>query len=105
MKLHISPEAQNDLRDIREYITSELENPTAALNTVTHIVKAIRRLSDFPDSGAPLSSVVDMPNHYRFLVSGSYLIFYRHEGGSVYVVRVLYGKRDYTKILFGELQE
>ena len=105
MKLHISPEAQSDLQGIKEYIAVELENPTAALNTVSRITRAIRNLSDFPASGAPLSSVVDMQTNYRFLVSGSYLVFYRQEGDSVYVVRVLYGRRDYMKILFGELRE
>lgn len=105
MTLHISPSAQSDLQGIKDYITVELENPTAALNTIARIIQAIRKLPDFPDSGSPLSSVIGMPTYYRFLVSGSYLIFYRHEGDNVYIVRVLYGARDYTKILFGELRE
>jgi len=104
MTLRISPEAENDLRGIREYIAVELENPTAALNTVSRITKAIRTLSDFPGRGAPLSSIVDMQTQYRFLMSGSYLVFYRQETDTVFVVRILYGRRDYMKILFGEPQ-
>ena len=105
MKFHISPAAQSDLRDIRDYIATELENPAAALNIVSKITKAIRSLVDFPASGAPLASVIDIQTDYRFLVSGRYLVFYRHEGDDIYVVRVLYGRRDYMKILFGETQE
>jgi toxin ParE1/3/4 len=105
MKLRISSEALKDLQGIKEYIAVELDNPTAALNTVSRITKSIRNLSDFPACGAPLSSVVDMQTNYRFLVSGSYLVFYRQEGDSAYVVRVLYGRRDYMKILFGDPQE
>jgi len=101
--LHISPEAREDLQDIKEYISSELENPTAAQNVVSNIIKAMRSLEQFPDMGVPLSSVVDVPNDYRFLVSGNYLAFYRNDKDSVYVIRVIYGKRDYMKILFGEL--
>ena len=101
--LHISPEAREDLQDIKEYISSELENPTAAQNVVSNIIKAMRSLEQFPDMGSPLSSVVDVPNDYRFLVSGNYLVFYRNDKDSVYVIRVIYGKRDYMKILFGEL--
>ena len=101
-KLHISPQAQSDLHSIKEYIAAELENPNAAVNTVSKITKAIRRLTDFPDSGAPLSSIVSIPNNYRFLVCGNYLVFYRHESGYVYVLHVIYGKRDYMKILFGD---
>ena len=104
-KLHISPEAKNDLLDIKEYITTELENPTAAVNILSKITKAIRRLGDFPDIGTPLSKIVEVPNSYRFLVCGNYLVFYRQEDGAVYVVRVLYSRRDYMKILFGDKTE
>ena len=104
-KINISPEATNDLHDIKEYITVEFDNPTAAVNTVSKIVKAIRTLIDFPDRGAPLSSKVDVPNNYRFLVSGSYLVFYQHEGGTVSIIRVLYGRRDYMRILFGDIPD
>ena len=38
-KLQISPEAKSDLLDIKEYITTELENPTAAVNTLIKITK------------------------------------------------------------------
>jgi hypothetical protein len=36
---------------------------------------------------------------------GNYLVFYRHENDTAYVVGVVYGKRDYLKILFGDLPE
>ena len=101
-ELHVSPEAHDDLRDIKEYITEELGNPSAAANTVSKITRAMRGLVAFPDIGAPLSPVVKIPNNYRFLVCGNYLVLYRHEGNTVYVMRVVYGKRDYIKILFGE---
>ena len=104
-QIHISPEASNDLAEIKKYITMELGNSTAALNVVSKITKAIRGLEQFPDIGAPLSSIVDLPTDYRFLVTGNYLSFYRQEGDEVYVVRVLYGKRDYLKILFVEVVE
>ncbi|EGO62342.1 type II toxin-antitoxin system RelE/ParE family toxin [Acetonema longum] len=102
MKVHISSEAQNDLQGIKNYIAMELDNPTAALNTISKIIKVIRGLTDFPDRGAPLSAIVEMKTDYRFLVSDSYLVFYRHDSGSIYIVRILYGRRDYMKILFGE---
>ena len=104
-QIHISPEALNDLTKIKKYITMEIDNPTAALNVISKITKAIRGLDQFPDIGAPLLSIIDLPTDYRFLVMGNYLSFYRHEGDAVYVVRVLYGKRDYLKILFGEVVE
>ena len=39
---------------------------------------------------------------YRFLVCGNYIAYYREDETAVYVVRILYGGRDYVKILFGK---
>ena len=103
--LHISPEARSDLAEIKSYITNELENPIAAMSTVRKITKDIRRLQDQALIGAPLSSIVDTKSDYRFLVSGNYLTFYRVCGRNVYVDRVLYGRRDYLRILFGDIKE
>ena len=38
-------------------------------------------------------------------VTGSYLTFYRVLDNDVYVDRVLYGRRDYLRILFGDVQD
>lgn len=103
--LHLSEEAQADLGNIKRYIAEELENPTAALSVVRKITHAIRTLRQSSLVGAPLSSVADVHSDYRFLVSGSYLVFYRVCENDVYVDRVLYGRRDYLRILFEESLE
>ncbi|MGI6248213.1 MAG: type II toxin-antitoxin system RelE/ParE family toxin [Acutalibacteraceae bacterium] len=104
-ELLISPAANDDLIAIREYITKDLDSPKAAANTLNKIIKSIKRLIDFPLSGAPLESIIDFPNDYRFVVSGNYISFYRYADGTVFVDRVLYGGRDFVKILFGDLPE
>lgn len=103
-ELHLSPEAQADLEEIKVYIAEELENPKAALATVGRITKALRILRTHAFAGAPLSSVADVESDYRFLVSGNYLALYRAYGNTVYVDRILYGRRDYLRILFGDLE-
>jgi addiction module RelE/StbE family toxin len=100
--LYISPEAQNDLQDIKAYITEQLDNPQAALRIVTQSSTQIRQLTQFPKIGRPLSAIMHIETSYRFLVCGNYLVFYRHEQTCVFVDRILYGKRDYMKILFPE---
>ncbi|MBS5909823.1 MULTISPECIES: type II toxin-antitoxin system RelE/ParE family toxin [Paenibacillus] len=35
----------------------------------------------------------------------NYLIFYRYEDGVVYVVRILYGRRNFIRVLFSNLLE
>ncbi|MCL1874368.1 MAG: type II toxin-antitoxin system RelE/ParE family toxin [Clostridiales bacterium] len=98
-----TPEAEDDLAKIKEYISGHLESPIAAENTVAKITKKIRKLEQFPEMGAPLSSIVNIVTDYRFLVCASYLAFYRIDGNNVYIIRVLYGRRDYITILFGVL--
>jgi addiction module RelE/StbE family toxin len=101
--IHYSPEAQNDLDEIWEYITIELCNPQAAENTVNKIMDTIDELENFSEIGALLSSVTDIGSDYRFLTSGNYMVFYRVNGQDVYIDRVLLGRRDYLRILFPDL--
>lgn len=100
-----SHDALADLKQTRTYITEELCSEQAAINTIAKITKRIRMLADFPEFGAPLSSVVNITNDYRFLVCGNYTAFYRYEHDKVYIVRVLYGRRDFMRILFGEVPD
>jgi len=101
MKIQVTPEAKNDLVEIRKYITNDLQNPSAALNVIKKITKRIRKLSGFPLMGTALSSIVDIETDYRLLVCGSYSAFYRFDDEYVYIIRVLDSRRDFMRILFG----
>lgn len=105
-KIHYTPEAKRDLDDIWDYIVCELQNRSAAENTVNRIMDAVDQPEAHALIGTPLSSIADVDSNYRFLVSGSYMIFYRTNGKDVYVDRVLYGRREYLSILFkGQIYE
>ncbi len=104
-KIHYTKESRRDLDEIWDYISSELQNISAAERTVNRIMDAVDQLADFAKIGAPLSSIADVDSDYRFLVTGSYLTFYRVYGSDIYVDRVLYGRRDYLRILFDKLQD
>ncbi|MEE1035124.1 MAG: type II toxin-antitoxin system RelE/ParE family toxin [Agathobacter sp.] len=95
-----SPEALNDLEEIKSYIQDDLENDIAAANTLKKIFDRILELESFPKMGALLNSVTNTDNSYRYLLCNNYTAFYRIEKDSVYIVRVLYGRRDYLRILF-----
>ena len=100
--LHLSEEAQNDLIEIKTYIEEELLNPSAALSTVSRITKSLRMLQTYAEIGTPLSSIMDIESDHRFIVSGNYISFYRAYGSEVYIDRILYARRDYMRILFGD---
>ncbi len=100
--LHLSDEAHNDLLDIKSYIEEELQNPSATLETVSRIANSLRILQDYAQAEAPLSSIADIENDYRFIVSGNYISFYRTYGNEVFIDRILYARRDFLRILFGD---
>ena len=103
--IYYSQEARRDLDAIWDYLVSELQSTSAAEHTVSSILDAAGHLETFPEMGAPLSSIFPIESDYRFLVRGNYLIFYRTSGEAVYVDRILYGRRDYLRILFEDFRE
>ena len=102
-KISFSPEAVDELKEIKRYIKDELCNEQAAKNTVAKILKKIKILSDFPESGSSLSVIIGFDADYRYLICDNYIAFYRIENKNVLMVRILYGKRNYMQILFGDI--
>jgi len=101
-EIQFAPEAFRDLEEIRNYISEDLANLTAANSTVSAILNNIKTLATFPEIGSPLSAIVNVETNYRFIVCGNYIAFYRFEEGTVSVIRILYGRRNYMEILFGK---
>ena len=100
--VQLSPAARDDLTEIRRYITEELQNPIAAERTIRRIFKSLRLLEQYPFSGAPLYAA-GTDTGYRSAISGNYRSFYRCDERDVYVIRILYGRRDFMRILFGAI--
>ena len=104
-KLIVSPLARADMREIGDYVSRELCNPSAALRLIRRFQEAMLPLREFPESGSPLLAAGKQSAPYRYLVCGSYLIFYHTAGDAVHIDRVLYGRRDYMAILFSDQLE
>ncbi len=99
MKLLISPAALQDLKDIKQYISVDLCSPSATERTIRKIISAYSNLLYQPFIGTQLSAKINIDSQYRYLVSGNYLIFYQ-VNQDIEIHRVIYGRRDYIKILF-----
>ena len=105
-ELIVSPLARSDMREIGDYISRDLRNPGAALRLIQRLHEAVLPLRDFPEMGTALQINGKQNVPYRYLVCGSYLIFYHLSEDAVHIDRVLYGRRDYMALLFGdELEE
>ncbi|MBR5381778.1 MAG: type II toxin-antitoxin system RelE/ParE family toxin [Oscillospiraceae bacterium] len=98
----ISPLAKADLQEIADYISREKHSPGAAVRLIQRFRREIYSLRDFPESGAPLLPPGKARCPYRYLVCGNYLIFYHTDRTAVMVDCVLYGRRDYLALLFGD---
>ena len=104
-QVDVSPQAAEDLLEIKRYIEKELQNPIAALNTVKKIVETYENLADYPAIGISVEKYVSFPTDYRFVLANNYSIFYRIENERVKIIRILYSRRDFVRILFGETEE
>jgi addiction module RelE/StbE family toxin len=95
LRIEYLPIAEKDLTEILEYI--QIDNPTAALNLLDEIDKAISKLSYFPYMGSiPKDQRLILLN-YRMLIVANYLVFYvvLDEEEVVEIRRILHGKRKY----------
>ena len=104
-KIRMNPLALQDLQEIKAYITDELCNPEAAIKAVRNVIRTCESLTQTPFIGKKLSVMIDVESDFRYCISGGYLIFYRVDSQHVSVYRVLYGRRDYVRILFGDIPE
>ena len=104
MKIRLTHTALNDLKEIKAYIENDLSNPIAANNVIRRIIEDYSRLEISPHIGSSLSTKVPFDTDYRFIVSGNYLVFYKVDNEYVSIYRVLYGRRDYLKVIFDEIE-
>ncbi len=104
MEIRVAPAALNDLKEIKAYIEKDLSNPMAANKVIKRIVEDYSRLKDSPHMGPSLSTKVPLKTDFRFLVSGNYLVFYKAEDAYVSIYRILYGRRNYLKVIFDDVE-
>lgn len=104
-KLHITPAAASDLTEIKAYISLELYNPQAAQRIVKSITHALRHLQQNPHLGFAVSAKIGREPDLRVLLSENHFLFYRVKGETIQVARVLDGRQDYLRVLFGAPKE
>ena len=90
-----SPMAVEDIEAILEYIARD--KPAAAVSFVETLKHKCDTLARFPLLGASRDHLAE---GLRVFPVGSYVIYYRPEGDTVRIERVLHGARD-ADALFG----
>ena len=100
MRIIYSPKARDDLKEIKDYISNELSNSSAALRITNKIVKDCSNLKENPFLGAELKNKFDVNSDMRYLISSNYFIFYQVKGSDIRVFRVIDGRTNYMQHLF-----
>ena len=98
-QIHITKTAERDLADAADYIEFILKNPSAADNLLDKAEEKISELSVFPEVHALIDDPVLSAWGIRFTVVNNYLAFFTIIGDTIYIIRFLYGKRDWLSIL------
>ena len=100
-RINIADIAKQDIRDIKIYITNELQESVTALNITNAILDAIDTLEQMPDRIALVKEKRLAANGIRPLYVKNYTVFFRIDEtlDVVEIVRVLYSHRDWVSIL------
>jgi plasmid stabilization system protein ParE len=100
-KLVVSKEAHDDIDDIITYITHVLKNQQAAKGFLDDVERHYRSVIDNMCMYSLCSNVRLQRHGYRKIPIKNYLIIYRvaETEENILVVRVVYGARDYAKLL------
>lgn len=98
-KLTFLPLFEEDLLEVTDYITNELQNPSAAHRLVDDIELAIVKRLEMPLSFAPYqSSKIRNHSYYRINVR-NFSVFYVVIDDTMEVRRLLYSKRNIDELL------
>ena len=97
----VTPDAEADLSELRDYIANVLRSPETARSYLHHLRKEIGSLSEMP---ARIKAVDEEPWHsrgIRKLIVKHFLVYFRivEEEKTVYILNVIYARRDQLRIL------
>ena len=97
----MTPDAADDLAELRDYIAYSLLVPETALSYIQAIRKEIESLSVMP---ARYKTVDDEPwrsRGIRKIIVKNFYIYYRidEDAQRVYILNVIYARRDQLKML------
>ena len=97
-KLEYLPAARQDILDMVRYVSTQLQNPSAAARLAERLVAAAENARRMPYAHP---AYLPLRHAYRRILVGQYLLFYwvTEETQTITVARVLYAKRDLPRLL------
>jgi addiction module RelE/StbE family toxin len=94
-----SKDAKQDLIEIKKYIKYNLQEPNIANKLINKIRKEIDKLIDNPQIYSIIDDDFIKKLSIRKIIIDNYIVFYRINENTVEIVRVIYGRRNWIKLL------
>ncbi|MFP1716552.1 type II toxin-antitoxin system RelE/ParE family toxin [Gardnerella leopoldii] len=96
----VTQDAENDLKNIRDYIASNISKKTS-VRIINLIKSSIERLSLFPQFAPAVKYEPWNSLGMRRIVVKNFLVYYRVvlEENTVYILKVTYGRRNQQTVL------
>lgn len=94
--INYTESAQNDLREIFEYIAYTLKELKTAQNLIRRILKEISELKTMPFRN-PICDDLKLSLELRSFKIGNYIAFYSTDKQTVNIIRIIYGGRDFDE--------
>ena len=97
----VSEQAQRDLKEIVNYLSSNLLEPNVAKNILSEIDKSILSLEEMPCRYCLVSDNLLKKVGIRKLIVKNYIVFFKvyETKKTVGIVRIMYGRRNWQKMI------
>ena len=104
--IHYSASAERDIDKAIDYIINNLKNPLSAKLLQQREISLVNNLVHFPYKHPVIDDLLLAPYKIRYVPINNYLLFYTviEETRTIYIVRFLYSRRDWQRILQNYVQ-
>lgn len=84
---------------IYEYISNNLKEDSSAKKLMTEVLDKVLNLAKLPEIYVKIGKVDNLKLEYRRMVVKNYIVLYTvdNKKKKVYIMHMIYGKRDYLK--------
>ena len=94
-QITVTPDAEADLSELRDYIANVLRSPETAHSYLHHLRKEIGSLSEMPARYPFFNEEPILPNKYhKMYIEKWYLVLYQIQDDTVYVEYILDCRQD-----------
>ncbi|MBR4785301.1 MAG: type II toxin-antitoxin system RelE/ParE family toxin [Fibrobacter sp.] len=100
-KVFVTERAKSDLAEVYSYISTELQSIATANNVIDSLQRAMKDLSIMPNRYHRYMEEPWLSEGVRYFSVRNFSVFYTVDDDeqSVFVVHVIYSKRDFPQIL------